>query len=391
MQTLLTSADKAFARGENQQGLSLLREYNQSNNHDPGAWHRQAVIEEQIGDQALAGHAHYRSIKMAPDIGLGYLYAGYWLQQNKKIEAAAAAYSLLSDISPETLTLSKESPTSLTKRVIAANQVLRSVLSQLHRDLCSQTGLGRVRNSIWVRTHDESFKFDRKHFNPQLFYVPEIPQKPFHSPSHFTWANSVVSKTKTIQAELSAALQDSAATQTIRPYLAKGYNHGPLQELAGSTNWSALDLYKEGQENVSITAKFPETLKALKSVPTYSLEKQPYEIFFSLLKPHQKIAPHHGLSNHALTVHLALDVPNNCFLKVSDQQKSWTAGELLIFDDSFLHSAHNESEQLRIVLIFSIWNPALNPAEQRAIQASFNARRNWLDMRVSKLDQLTED
>jgi len=390
MKNLLAEADQAFSLGDNERGLLLLREYNENNLNDPGAWHRQAIIEEQIGEQSRAGQAHFESIKLAPDIAIGYLYAGYWLQQQGKLDAAAAAYSLLDDLSPGGLTRSSNAPESIKMRATSANQLLRRFLSAQHRELCDHADLSRIRNSIWVRTHDAGFALEESDFQPQLFYIPKLPRKPVFRSTDFSWTAELASKTDVIRTELTAALQNEGSENTLRPYLAGEFDHGPLQELAGSVNWSALDLYREGVENASISSKFPETLKALNTVPHYSLGDNPYEVFFSLLKPKQTIAPHYGLSNHALTVHLALDIPNDCYLTVAGKKIAWQEGELMIFDDSFLHSAHNESDRLRIVLIFSIWNPELTKQEIQAIQNSFIARKNWLASRVEKLTELQQ-
>ncbi len=390
MKNLLAEADQAFSRGENERGLLLLREYNENNQNDPGAWHRQAIIEEQIGEQSRAGIAHFESIKLAPDIAIGYLYAGYWLQQQGKLDAAAAAYSLLHDLSPDGLTASSNAPDSIKMRVASADQLLRRYLSAQHRGFCDQADLSRIKNSIWVRTHDTDFALEESDFKPQLFYIPELPRKPVFRANEFSWAAELSGKTDVIRTELTAALQDQGTEKTLRPYLAGEFNHGPLQELAGSVNWSALDLYREGVENASVISAFPETQKALSVVPHYSLGGDPYEVFFSLLKPKQTIAPHYGLSNHALTVHLALDIPSDCYLTVAGSKNAWQEGELTIFDDSYLHSAHNESEYLRIVLIFSIWNPELTKQEIQAIQNSFIARKNWLASRVEKLTELRQ-
>ena len=50
--------NKAFDEGQYDRGLQLLRKLNQSGNGDAGSWNRQAVVEEQIGDWAVAGRAH---------------------------------------------------------------------------------------------------------------------------------------------------------------------------------------------------------------------------------------------------------------------------------------------------------------------------------------------
>ena len=38
--------------------------------------------------------------------------------------------------------------------------------------------------------------------------------------------------------------------------------------------------------------------------------------------------------------------------------------EILVFDDTIEHEAVNDSDQLRVVLIFDLWNPLLTPAER---------------------------
>ena len=43
---LLALTDQAFATGQADRGLALLRQYNASNNTDAGSWHRQDDISE---------------------------------------------------------------------------------------------------------------------------------------------------------------------------------------------------------------------------------------------------------------------------------------------------------------------------------------------------------
>ena len=74
--------------------------------------------------------------------------------------------------------------------------------------------------------------------------------------------------------------------------------------------------------------------------------------------------------------------------KIAGNEKLWREGEVLIFDDSFLHSAHNKSDQTRVVLIFSIWQPDLSADERQAVQKSFKTRQEWLAGRQSQLQKL---
>jgi aspartate beta-hydroxylase len=50
---------------------------------------------------------------------------------------------------------------------------------------------------------------------------------------------------------------------------------------------------------------------------------------------------------------------------------------VLVFDDTIEHAARNDSEQLRVVLIFDVWNPLLTGEEQRVVQAMTRAVREF--------------
>ena len=151
--------------------------------------------------------------------------------------------------------------------------------------------------------------------------------------------------------------------------------------LVGSLDWTALDLFTEGVAHPALTGHFPETLAALRHAPLYGLDDNPFEVFFSLLRPGQHIKPHYGLSNHSLTVHLPLVLPQACWLRVGDETRQWHTGQITVFDDTFIHEACNDSDAERIVLIFSIWHPDLTRAEQQAIKRTFRARQQWLAQR----------
>lgn len=390
---LLTQADHAFAAGQAGKGLALLRQYNALNNSDAASWHRQAIIEEQVGDFSTAGEAHFRCAELAPNNAIAYLYAGYWLQQNnQQTHAAAALYSLAYDLDPSSLMLWQQkqvsAPTQLRSR--EANKVMRFVLSEQHRSFCSSLkNAERIRKAHWVQTSDQPISFGIENFAPELFFIPDLPSKPFYPAEELAWAESLNAKSNAIKGELTSAMQQQLAKDSLRPYLDKHFSsHSGLSELANSNNWLAIDLFKNGELNTDISALFPQTLDALQELPTYNLKESPFEVFFSFLKPHQSIAPHFGQSNHALTVHLPLDIPNDCYLEVNAEKQCWREGEVLAFDDSFLHSAHNCSDLNRVVLIFSIWHPQLSSDERNAIRKSFTARQTWLSERQSQLQKL---
>ena len=138
---LLIQAETAFKAKKFDQGLALLRQHNhQTNTNDASSWHRQAVLEEQLGDFSAAGEAHYKCIEIAPHNALGYLYAGHWLQQQEQSNAAASLYSLAEDIDASVLTLWQNHGVSepTKQRSRDADKLLRQLLSEQHRLVCSE-------------------------------------------------------------------------------------------------------------------------------------------------------------------------------------------------------------------------------------------------------------
>jgi aspartate beta-hydroxylase len=90
---------------------------------------------------------------------------------------------------------------------------------------------------------------------------------------------------------------------------------------------------------------------------------------FSLLKPKTRIPPHTGVSNVRLVTHVPLIIPEECGFRVGNTTRQWETGKAWVFDDTLEHEAWNDSDKLRVVLIFDIWHPQLNAAEREMITA----------------------
>jgi len=378
--SLDAAINTAFARGDYKRGLDALRILGELVPDDTETQHRLAVIEEQIGDPERALAAHRNALNLSPANPLAYLYAAYCLQQQGHIDEAQRLYSLGSDLDSRFLNPEPGTdPTS--ERYLAASSALRAHLSALHRaSVGDEDATRRIRDAIWTRTHDQSFTFRQTRQTPHLFYIPALEPAAYFATDPWHWASSLERSTAAILEEFVAATP--LVNEQGRPYLSKDMAPGEaFAPLVGSLNWTALDLFRDGKAVASVCEHFPQTLAALSHVPLYGLDENPYEVFFSVLKPGQHITPHYGLSNHSLTVHLPLITPQPGHLTVDGEQRSWEFGKLIAFDDTYLHEAHNHSSEQRVVLIFSIWHPQLSEPERRAIQRSFNARQAWLATR----------
>ena len=91
----------------------------------------------------------------------------------------------------------------------------------------------------------------------------------------------------------------------------------------------------------------------------------PGQVTIFRLAPRARLKPHTGPTNMRLTAHLALKVPSpRAYLTVGDPKvvgarREWQEGQVVVFDDSFVHEAHNPSDQPRYVLYASMWHPDL--------------------------------
>ncbi|MGF1461700.1 MAG: aspartyl/asparaginyl beta-hydroxylase domain-containing protein, partial [Maricaulaceae bacterium] len=96
-------------------------------------------------------------------------------------------------------------------------------------------------------------------------------------------------------------------------------------------------------------------------------------VLLSRIKRRMHISPQRGLTNARLLCHAPLVIPENCWIRVGNQVRTWTPGELLIFDDSVEHEAKNDSSETRLVLIFDIWRPELTEEERNFVRHLFGA------------------
>lgn len=140
---------------------------------------------------------------------------------------------------------------------------------------------------------------------------------------------------------------------------------------AGDTHvaqWTTL-MFKSGQFIEENCALAPRTAAILRQIPRV------YTAFFSVLEPHQHIAPHYGYYKGFLRYHMGVLIPRNnvdetCWIRVNANQADndaddktliengerycWHDGEGVMLDDTFMHEAANESDEVRVILFLDV-------------------------------------
>lgn len=196
-------------------------------------------------------------------------------------------------------------------------------------------------------------------------HFPFLPADEYFDRAHFPWLGALEARTDVIREEL-RALVDSGH-EGFRPYVSQdsGTPENKWTPLDKSLDWSALFLWEYGVRNDDACGRCPQTAAALAAVPQSHIPSRAPTAFFSLLKPHSHIPPHTGVTNLRTIIHLPLIVPEGCRFRVGGETRPWREGEAFAFDDTIDHEAWNDSDDLRAVLIFDVWNPYLTEAERR--------------------------
>ena len=75
-----------------------------------------------------------------------------------------------------------------------------------------------------------------------------------------------------------------------------------------------------------------------------------------------KLNPHRDPFAGSLRYHLALSTPDSekCYIDVDGQHNSWRDGESVIFDETSVHEARNDTEKSRLILFCDINRPQKN-------------------------------
>lgn len=204
-------------------------------------------------------------------------------------------------------------------------------------------------------------------------YYPFLPADEFFDRRHFTWMPDIEAATADIREELLSLLADPG--DALRPYVRmdSGIPNNKWSSLDHSLDWGACFLWEYGKPNLPVLDRCPKTAAALAALPSAHIPGRSPSAFFSLLKPHTHIPAHTGVTNTRAIIHLPLIVPEGCGFRVGDETREWREGEAFAFDDTIEHEAWNNSDDLRAVLIFDVWNPHLTVAEQELIIRYYTA------------------
>lgn len=119
------------------------------------------------------------------------------------------------------------------------------------------------------------------------------------------------------------------------------------------TGWKRFYLKWYGSSLSSAESLCPKTVALLESIPSVKAG------MFAMLPPGAKLNAHSDPYAGSLRYHLGLITPNSdeCYIRVDGEDYSWRDGEAVMFDETYIHEASNDTDQNRIVLFLDIKRP----------------------------------
>lgn len=325
----------------------------------------QALKDESGEEQAIKG-----ALTADPTDLLGLILRGNLYERQGKSVQAAAAYGAAAIVSPPLDRLNPDLRPAVRHALAYQDKYNQDCAKFMdaylepHYKEFSAERLNRFRDSF-------DFMVGRKRrFDSQsmMYHYPGLPAIEFFDRADFPWLDEIEAGTDKIRDEFLDILK---AEEGFTPYITYA-DDVPLNqwtELNNSPNWSAFHLYKLGERVEENAAKCPVTMSLIDNAPQPDQPGRTPSAMFSLLKPKTRIPPHTGVSNTRLVTHLPLIVPEGCGFRVGNETREWIPGKAWVFDDTIEHEAWNDSDKLRVVLIFDIWHPHLSAAERAMITA----------------------
>lgn len=373
VKALTALSQRCFRVGDLPAAKALLQRLIEADGSDQQQWINLAVVSQGLGDEAGEESALRGALTVAPTDMLALLLRGHLYERQGKRHEAVRSYGAATMVMPPLDQVNQDLRPLLERAMQYREQYneqfgafMDQHMSSFFKDAQGED-LGRFKESV-----DILFGRKRRYESrPALFHFNGLAPITFFDRKLFPWIEQIEAQTDTIRDEFLAVLQ---ADQGFKPYLTypPDMPHNQFAQLNNSPDWSAYHLIEKGAPVAEHAAACPATMAALALAPQPVQKNRTPSAMFSLLKPKTRIPAHTGVSNVRLVTHVPLILPGDCSFRVGNDVRAWEMGKAWVFDDTIEHEAWNDSEQLRVLLIFDVWHPHLSAAERAAITAMSN-------------------
>jgi beta-hydroxylase len=203
---------------------------------------------------------------------------------------------------------------------------------------------GRARHSFLRQLTDHSTFFAP--VNALVYLFSAVPSRPFLDPGDFPALGRLRAAWPEIRDE-ALRLRDDARIRGSAAYDDAGFNSFFRR------GWGRFYLKWYGEPQPSARLRCPRTVALLEGIPEVRAA------LFALLPAGGTLMEHRDPFAGSLRYHLGLVTPNSdaCWISVDGVRYAWRDGEGVLFDETYVHHAANETATDRLILFCDVERP----------------------------------
>jgi beta-hydroxylase len=185
--------------------------------------------------------------------------------------------------------------------------------------------------------------------NTFIYVFSAVPSRPYLSVEDFPELRTLRDNWETIRDE-ATRLREDGHIKASEKYDDLAFNS------FFKTGWKRFYLKWYGEALPSAATLCPRTVELVDSIPAISAA------MFTSLPPGSRLVRHRDPYAGSLRYHLGLVTPNSerCRILVDGEPYSWRDGEDVMFDETYLHYAENETDEPRVILFCDVARPMRN-------------------------------
>ncbi|VVE03539.1 aspartyl beta-hydroxylase [Pandoraea aquatica] len=203
---------------------------------------------------------------------------------------------------------------------------------------------GKVRHKFFRQLSDHSTFLSP--LNVFMYTFSRVPTTPYLKSDSFPELEPLRQNWEAIRAEAMSLLEASRIKASDK-YNDVGFNS------FFKSGWKRFYLKWYDEAHPSANALCPVTTDLVRKIPTIKAA------MFAELPHGTRLVRHRDPYAGSLRYHLGLVTPNDdrCYIDVDGQRYSWRDGEGVVFDETYIHYAENQSGQNRIILFCDVERP----------------------------------
>jgi beta-hydroxylase len=203
---------------------------------------------------------------------------------------------------------------------------------------------GKVRHQFFRQLSDHSTFLSP--LNVFMYMFSRVPTTPYLKVENFPELEPLRQHWEAIRAE-AISLVEAKRVKASDKYNDVGFNS------FFKSGWKRFYLKWYDDAHPSATELCPVTTALVRQIPTIKAA------MFAELPHGSRLVRHRDPFAGSLRFHLGLVTPNDerCYIDVDGQRYSWRDGEAVVFDETYIHYAENQSGRTRLILFCDVERP----------------------------------